>query len=151
MTKYIEVYITFNKLLKESLFGTYNIDNKIYNKIKLKLGEPSNIFTRNIYYKKNSIIEEINNNYNMYQKNQYNFIICNTSIIIYSSITELDVNDIPILSKYDNYEKINTIEYNNNDYIILLEESNNKYYFHMKINNETNIFNIIKQMEDLFI
>jgi hypothetical protein len=87
----------------------------------------------------------------MYQKNQYNFIICNTSIIIYSSITELDVNDIPILSKYDNYEKINTIEYNNNDYIILLEESNNKYYFHMKINNETNIFNIIKQMEDLFI
>mgnify|MGYP003351293017 CR=1 FL=1 len=85
----------------------------------------------------------------MYQQNQYNFMILDTSIIIMSSIKKLDVNDVPILSKYDNQEKINISEYNKNGYTILLEECNNKYYIHVILNDEHNLSDIIKQIEEL--
>ena len=152
MTNQIDIYITFNKLSQTLPYGSYDIDINTYQQIKLKLGKSSNIYTKNIYYNRNSIIEEINNNYNIYQQNQHNFMISNISIIIMSSIKQLDVNDIPILSKYDNQEKINIYEYNKNGYTILLEECNNKYYINIKlINDENNISHKIKQIEELFI
>jgi hypothetical protein len=151
MTNQIDIYITFNKLSQTSPYGSYDIDINRYQQIKLKLGKSSNIYTKNKYYNRNSIIEEIDNTYNMYQQNQYNFMILDLSIIIMSSIKKLDVNDIPILSKYDNQEKINISEYNKNGYTILLEECNNKYYIHVILNDENNLSDKIKQIEELFI
>ena len=91
-------------------------------------------------------------NYVIYQQNQYDFMMLDTLLIIMSSIKQLDVNSIPILSKYDNHEKINISEYTKNGYTILLEECNNKYYIHIKLlNDETNISHKIKQIEELFI
>jgi hypothetical protein len=151
MTNQIDIYITFNKLSQTLPYGLYDIDKNTYQLIKLKLGKSSNIYTKNIYYNRNSIIEEIDNNYNIYQQNQHNFMISNTSIIIMSSIKQLDVNDVPILSKYNNQEKINISEYNKNGYTILLEECNNKYYIHIKLNDDNNLSYKIKQIEELFI
>ena len=152
MTNQIDIYLTFNKLSQLSPFGLYDVDKDTYHQIKLKLGSLTNMYIKNIYYYKNLIIEEINNNYVIYQQNQYDFMMLDTLLIIMSSIKQLDVNSIPILSKYDNHEKINISEYTKNGYTILLEECNNKYYIHIKLlNDETNISHKIKQIEELFI
>jgi hypothetical protein len=155
MNNQIDIYITpKNELsIETSTFGSYDIDKNIYHKIKTKLGKSSNEYTQNIYQKRNIFIEEINNNYITYQKDQYNYIISKSSITLLSNIKKLNIDDVPILSNYDNHNIINISEYKIDNYIILLEESNNKYYIHIKILNQE-IYDIsqkIKQIEELFI
>ena len=152
MDNQIDIYITFNEKSKNIPYGSYDINKLVFEQIKLKLGKSINEYIKNIYYKRNMIIEEINNDYNVYEQNQYNFMILNTSIITMSNIKQLNINDIPILSKYDNQEKIYISEYTKNGYVILLEECNNKYYIHLKlINDKTDISCKISQIEKLFI
>jgi len=149
MTNQIDIYFTINNLTQKVPFGTYDIDINIYQQIKSKLGQPSDVYIKNKYYNRNVVIEEINNNYKIYQQNQYNFMISNKSIITMSSIQKLDMNSVPILSKYDNFEKIKISEYNKNEYRVLLEEYNDKYYVHIILNDENKIIRIIKDFEEL--
>jgi hypothetical protein len=148
----ISIYITsFNNTLNNS-YGSYNIDKNMFNKIKNKY-KSTNHYIKNIYQKRNIFIEEIDNNYTVYQKDQYNYIISTSSITLLSNIMKLNMDDIPILSNYDNHFIINITEYMINGYNVLLEECNNKYYIHIKIINQEidNINQKIKQIEELFI
>ena len=152
MNNQIDIYITFNELSQSNSFGTYDIDKTVFQQIKTKLGKSTNEYIKNMYYKRNLIIEEMNNNYNTYQKDQYNFIISKSSITIISYIKKLNIDDVPILSQYDNHEKINVTEFINNNYKILLEECNNKYYIHViLLSEQNNISQKIKEIEKLFI
>jgi hypothetical protein len=148
--KILESYL----LPKDTINNNYNIEKDIYDKIKIKLNNPHKKYVKNIYNKRNIYIEEINGQYTTYQKTQINFTINDKTLNIISEIKKLDVNndDVPILSKYDNHDKINILEYKIKDLTILLEECNNKYFVHMISTIDTSdINNIIKSFEKLFI
>lgn len=139
------------------LYGKQEIRPHELKQVKEKLGEPSNIYKKTVYQNRNTYIININESYDSFRKEQKDYYCDYDVLYVISNKHILNINndDLPILSKYDNNKIINVFSYNINNAIINIEESEKNYTICMTLtlnkNNLNDIYQNINYFNSLFV